>query len=64
MLRKHAQKLPLRTETIRVLTQLQTTRVQGGKTVPTAFPCTSTVDPTLVQCDATDGCQSASDVER
>jgi hypothetical protein len=57
MLRKYVQKLPLRTETIRVLTRLQATRVQGGKTVPTAFPCTSTDNPTLVLCDATDGCQ-------
>lgn len=56
MLRKRAQKLPLRTDTIRVLTRLQATRVQGGKIVPTAYPCTSTADPTLVMCDATDGC--------
>jgi hypothetical protein len=57
MLRRHAQKLRLRTETIRLLTRLQATRVQGGKTVPTEYPCTTTVNPTDILCDATDGCQ-------
>ena len=57
MLRKHAQKLRLRTETIHVLTRLQAARVQGGKTVPSAYPCTTTNTPTEILCDATDGCQ-------
>lgn len=56
MIRKHAQKLQLRTETIRVLTRLETTRVHGGQTPATLAPCTSTNNPTLVQCDATEGC--------
>lgn len=56
MLRKRAQKLRLRTDTIRVLTRLQTTRVQGGKIPDTVEPCTSTANPTIVNCDATDGC--------
>lgn len=56
MLRKHVQKLQLRTDTIRVLTRLQATRVRGGKVIATAYPCTTTADPTLVMCDATDGC--------
>lgn len=56
MLRKHAQKLRLRTDTLRVLTRLQTARVQAGWIPDTVEPCTSTVNPTIVQCDATDGC--------
>jgi hypothetical protein len=56
MLRKRTRKLQLRTETVRLLTRLQATRVQGAKTPDTADPCIST-DPTVVQCDATDGCQ-------
>jgi hypothetical protein len=57
MLRKHAQKLRLKTETIHVLTRLQAARVQGGKTVPSAYPCTTTNTPTEILCDASDSCQ-------
>lgn len=56
MLRKHIQKLRVRTDTIRVLTRLQTTHVHGGWIPDTVEPCTSTANPTIVQCDATDGC--------
>lgn len=55
MVRKHAQKLQLRTDTLRVLTRLQTTRVRGGGIPMTVEPCTSTVNPTIVNCDATEG---------
>jgi len=55
MLRKHTKKLRLGTVTIRALTPLQATRVQGGKFVPSDL-CTSNV-PTVANCDATDNCQ-------
>lgn len=59
MLRKHTKKLRLGTDTIRVLTRLQTARAHGGKIPVTVEPCTSTGSPTIVNCDATDGCPDA-----
>ena len=53
MLRKHAKKLRLETNTIRVLTLLQTTLVRGGFIPPSVEPCPKESN---LGCLNTDGC--------
>ena len=53
MLRKHAKKLRLQNDTIRVLTLLQTTAVRGGWIPASVEPCPKESN---IGCLNTDGC--------
>lgn len=53
MLRKRTKKLRLETDTIRVLTRLQTTAVLGGWIPPSVEPCPKDSN---IGCLNTDGC--------